>query len=169
MLIFRRDSASSPRLHAVVFGVDAVYLCKKGPFSKAIRFHTSIFRPSPAVWAWHSTAIQISPLYRGGAKKRGESNSGDERIHRAPRTCDRYPHGSRDRPNVGTGTGAPARSSLFCSAPRWVGGKGAADFTPMWSGQSFRLARELSAKEINLTPCLGNAGDTECPLTFPGA
>ena len=28
--------------------------------------------------------------------------------------------------------------------------KGATDFTPMWSGQSFRLARELSAKEITL-------------------
>ena len=47
--------------------------------------------------------------------------------------------------------------------------KGATGFTPMWSGQSFRLARELSAKEIHPRPCLGNADDTECPLTFPGA
>jgi hypothetical protein len=44
--------------------------------------------------------------------------------------------------------------------------KGATDFTPMWSGQSGRLARELPAKEITQPLASENARETQFVMTF---
>jgi nitronate monooxygenase len=102
------------------------------------------------------------------AEKQWEPNSANECIHGASRTRDRYPHGPGARPNIGVGTRFSTREWLLCSAPLRVKSeaKEATDFTPMWSGQSGRLARELPAKEITQRLAAENACETQLVMTF---
>jgi nitronate monooxygenase len=46
--------------------------------------------------------------------------------------------------------------------------KGSADFTPVWSGQSFRLAREGPAKQITQRLAAETLARLEFVLTFQG-